>query len=51
VAVICFSGISKLGDIEEVLVNKLQMEVAEHVKRNDTQREYLQNITKGSKWL
>lgn len=47
-SVIHFSGISSLGEVELVLVNKLQMERTENVKRNGTQREYLQNIIKGA---
>lgn len=46
-SIIYFSGISSLGEVEQVLVNKLQMEIAENVKRNVSQREYLQNIIKG----
>lgn len=50
-SVIHFSGISSLGEAQQVLVNKLQMEIGENVKRNDTQREYLQNIIKGAEQL
>lgn len=50
-SVIHFSGISSLGEMEQVLVNKLQMEIAENVKRNGTQMEFLQNIIKGAEWL